>query len=264
MERKELDNLQWLQQNPRLYVTGTAIITFLVTLVFCLFFTNPWQPQQESIAFFHDSDSDVAADQQMPDTQQADDTSQTEQPTPSAGEKQPAAAPLPAKSIVPDSGDTATEHQPEQSTAKQSEVNHSEQIAQAEQDAPSSAAQPNPVTEQPLQPVTQNPTQLNGFTAPCQGQLLYAYGVGYDPIYEDYRFHDGLCYRADGEVVTAATAGTVQSIVLEQQPQIIVQFGAHTIHYSGLQTCEVQTGDTLTAGQPLGTAGAYFYITAYR
>lgn len=262
MGRKDLDYLQWLQQKNRAYLTVLAVLTFLVSLSFCLFASNPWQPQKESISFLagHDSNETIA-EQQTAEEQSAeakDDDSSSE-----AEQKQQAAAPLPIKDTVVKADDApavGAAEQPEQQEDAASELLE-EQETQQEQ-APNQNFSEQ--AEQSLQFVSLDPTQINGFAAPYSGTLLYAYGVGYDPIYEDYRFHDGLCYQADGESVTAATAGTVQTVALEQQEQLIVQYGDYTIHYSGLQTCDVQVGDTITAGQPIGTAGKYLYVKAYR
>lgn len=240
MERKDLDYLQWLQQNARVYLTGMAILTFLIALSFCLFFSNPWQPQKDGIGLFALKDSDEAvADQQIPD----DKKKQTEE------NKQT---------------DTAAE------------VPESGQIANQENMVlPNTIGVTQPVEQNVVNMVetTENITQeqktfavdireLEGFCTPNSGSLLYGYGTGYDPIYEDYRFHDHLCYQANGGQVTAATDGIVQQVALEQAEQLTVQYGSCMIIYSGLQSCSVTAGETILAGQILGTAEEYVYVKA--
>ena len=63
MGRKDLDldYLQWLQRNARVYLTGLAILSFLIALSFWMFSSNPWQPQNENgIAFLADRETNEA------------------------------------------------------------------------------------------------------------------------------------------------------------------------------------------------------------
>lgn len=261
MGRKDLDYLQWLQQNSRIHLIGMTILTFLVVLSICLFYTNPWQPQQDSISFFAEHDSDeTAAEQDASEDQQAEAEPQDDTALSDSEQKQQAAAPLPAKDTTANVDDTSKDAIANQQT-EQEDAALKSQHEQEMQQVPATEQSAAEQTEQA--PTVQNPMQVNGFTAPCRGTLLYSYGVGYDPVYEDYRFHDSLCYQADGETVVAATAGTVQTVALEQQAQLIVQCGNNSICYNGLQSYDVQVGDTLTAGQPIGTAGMYLYVKAY-
>ena len=71
MGRKDLDldYLQWLQRNAHVYLTGLAILSFLIALSFWMFSSNPWQPQNENgIAFLADRETNEAvAEQDVPE-----------------------------------------------------------------------------------------------------------------------------------------------------------------------------------------------------
>lgn len=254
MERKDLDYLQWLQQNARVYLTGMAILTFLIALSFCLFFSNPWQPhQQQGVAFWlGDKSDETVAEQKVPEEKKDD----------AQNSSKDAVTPLSNQQSVVQADKTGNE---KQNTVTQQ--TKQDQGAEVDQQIDHEKIQQDLVQSQERVPAvleitTTDPLQLEGFTAPCKGELVYAYGVGYDPQLEDYRFHDAVCYRANGEQVTAVTDGIVQQAALEQTDQLVVQYDHFMIIYKGLQTCCVAAGETITAGQILGTSGEYAYVKA--
>ena len=60
------------------------------------------------------------------------------------------------------------------------------------------------------QPSEQTANETPGFVPPLNGSIGRAYGYGYDPTYNDYRFHHGVDLTAEpGTPVYAAAAGEV-------------------------------------------------------
>lgn len=231
MNRKyDLDYLQWLQKNARTYIIGLSILTFFVVVSICMYF-EPWQPQS-SVTFWNTTDSDQAvAEQQIPkdnrtEMQQQDNTA------------------------IKNETDITRQNMSEADTARVDE-SAAQQPADSTGDT---AIEPQTVDLLTLQ------NTLPGFTVPCSGKLVYRYGPGYDAIYDDYRFHDALCYQADGAEALAAADGVVQSIDINSEWQVTLRCGAYQLCYKGLQTCVVHEGDTIIGGQTIGTAGERLYV----
>ena len=109
-----------------------------------------------------------------------------------------------------------------------------------------------------------NPLCLLGYQAPSNGQLVYSYGLGYDQVYEDYRYHEEICYDKGDGTVYACIAGIVQTIQLDQQWQVGIHTGEGLIRYSGLQECHRNVGDSVAAGDLIGFTGDKLYIQALR
>ena len=107
-----------------------------------------------------------------------------------------------------------------------------------------------------------NPLHLPGYQAPCSGMLQYNYGLGYDPVYEDYRFHRELCYAAGDGSVLACADGRIVQVQMEQYWQLAIEAQGGTVWYRGLHTCHLTEGDTVQAGEQLGTAEDKLYIRA--
>ena len=234
MGRKDfdLDYLQRLQRNARVYLTGLAILSFLIALSFWMFSSNPWQPQKENgIAFLADRETDEAvAEQDVPE--QNKETKQ---------------------SNVKNQSQKLTAVQEEMVTEKDTAT---DTVTQTEGIEPIEKIEPTVITV--------DPTQWAGFTAPCNGQLLYGYGFGYDAVHEDYRFHDRLCYSSDDGLAIAAQSGIVQKVALEQQNQLEIRYDGYTLIYSGFQSCDISAGQSVVSGQPLGTVEKYLYIQAIK
>lgn len=256
MDRKhDLDYLQWLQQNARVYLTAMTILTFFVVFTFCVCFYQPWQPQQ-SVAFWRQDDSDQAvAEQQVPEQsaakqQQTDGQQAAPQNRDAQAELQTAQA-VEAQQPKP----AAQSNQPKAEAESRPEQTQQDRQQTAESTA-EQTARPQHVDPLSLE------SKLAAFAAPCSGTLLYNYGVGYDARYGDYRFHDAVCYQADGDAVLAMSDGVVQQLDMNQLWQLTVQCGSYTLRYQGLQNCTVAVGDAVTAGQAIGTAGDLLYVQA--
>ena len=78
MDRKhDLNYLQWLQQNARLYLIGLTVLTIFVILAISLF-QQPWQQKPLAAWWSSNDDSDqVIAEQQEPTTQEKTDDTAT-------------------------------------------------------------------------------------------------------------------------------------------------------------------------------------------
>ena len=107
-----------------------------------------------------------------------------------------------------------------------------------------------------------NPLHLSGYQAPSNGQLVYPYGLGYNQVYEDYRYHKELCYEKGDGTVHACLAGVVHMVQLNQQWQLEIQSAEGLIRYSGLQVCYKNVGDFVAAGDLIGFAEDKLYIQA--
>lgn len=252
VDRKhDLDYLQWLQQNARVYLTGITILTFFIAFTFCVCFLPPWQPQQ-SIAFWNKDDSNQAvAEQQAPEKktegsqQEAEQQINAVQPTVNQQEQQPEE---PVQTNLPTDLPTEPAETP---TVQENAMQNGEKSTELNEQAQT----------QTVDPLTLE-AKFAAFTEPCQGTLRYGYGVGYDSRYGDYRFHDALCYQADGGAVLSVANGTVQQLQMDGQWQLVLLCGAYELRYRGLQACHVAVGDTVTAGQAIGTAGELLYVQA--
>ena len=118
--------------------------------------------------------------------------------------------------------------------------------------------------EQPQKAAVQywNPLYLSGYQAPCSGMLIYNYGLGYDPIYEDYRYHRELCYEKGDGAVYACIDGKVHTINPDWYWQLAIESNESIVWYSGLQNCYKTIGALVTAGELIGTTEGKVYIQA--
>lgn len=244
VDRKyDLHYLQWLQQNARVYLTGMTILTFFIAFTFCVCFFQPGQPQQ-SIAFWNKDDSNQAVAEQQAPEKETEAKQQETEPQTNATQQQEQQSDLLVQ--------TNLQNEPMQETPTP------ENTAQSADKAAEADEQAQPQTMDPLL----LEAQFAAFAEPCQGTLLYGYGIGYDSCYGDYRFHDALCYQADGGAVLAAVNGVVRQLQMDGPWQLVLQCGAYELRYRGLTDCNVAVGDAVTAGQAIGTAGELLYVQA--
>ena len=98
---------------------------------------------------------------------------------------------------------------------------------------------------------------------PIQGEVLTAFSVDqllYNETLDDWRTHDGVdIAAAEGDAVLAACAGTVSSITDDplMGTTVVLEHGnGYQTTYANLQqTPPVAQGDSVTAGQIIGTVG---------
>lgn len=113
-------------------------------------------------------------------------------------------------------------------------------------------------------PEYRNPLHLPGYQAPVNGMLQYNYGLGYDAVYNDYRFHKEICYDMGNGDVLACVDGVIGDIQMNQHWQLALQIENGIVWYRGLQSCDVAAGDAVTVGQKIGTADSNVYIQAMK
>ena len=98
---------------------------------------------------------------------------------------------------------------------------------------------------------------------PVSGTVIQNYAMDrltYHPTTRDWRVHSGVDLAAPlGEAVKAARGGTVTAVYEDAYygMTVVVQHqDGYTSHYAGLaEELAVSAGDTVTAGQTLGTIG---------
>ena len=254
-----LDYLQWLQKNARLYLTGMVVLTCLIAFTICLYL-DPWQPQ-DSVAFWEKSESDqVVAEQQIP-ADQTESNADVSQPTIKQGQQtEPQTGTVNKPTALSSQTEAAPGSQP-QGALIAAQAAEPKVQSKAEADA-----KEEPKTESKTEPKTvdvlQLQNKLSGFHVPCSANLVYGYGIGYDPYYEDYRFHDAVCYQANSATIFAVADGVVQHAEENSDWQLILRCDGYQICYQGLQTCTVSTGQQITGGQPVGKAGDILLVKA--
>ena len=99
--------------------------------------------------------------------------------------------------------------------------------------------------------------------SPLEGDVVAAFSMDqllYNPTLEDWRTHDGVdIAAAEGSSVLAASAGTVVAVdddVLMGTTVVIEHSGGYHTLYANLQSPPVvKAGDTVSAGQLIGTVG---------
>ena len=260
-QRQNMPYLLQLQQQSRLYLTSTMVLTFFIAVCFCLY-QSPWQPQRQGAMLWQRDGSDAAVAQQQVPEQQEQPPSAAESKTAdgAAGQTEPASEEAERGASRDNTAQTAeAQAVPERTEPSATETEQTE-VAAPER----SATETERSTQQTPEAQTVDLLQLQAvfadFTAPCSGAMRYGYGVGYDPICADYRFHDAVCYQAHGSDALAVTAGVVQQADMQGDWQMVLRCGDHQLRYRGLQSCAVAAGDAVTAGQIVGTAGEALYV----
>ena len=119
-------------------------------------------------------------------------------------------------------------------------------------------------TQQTVEEDTSQPTEKpQKRVKPVDGQTLVGYALDmlcYNETTRDWRTHDGVDFAAQaGADVLAAADGTVYSVYEDDRMGVTVVLthqGGYTTTYSALaEQVAVQAGDTVTAGQTIGTVG---------
>ena len=135
-----------------------------------------------------------------------------------------------------------------------------------QQDTPVVATQPGTQPTVPTQDTTPTtPVQKKPMAVcqPVEGQIVAVYAMdalGYNPTTRDWRVHNGIdiaaqegakvCAAADGEVYTVYEDDTMGMTV------VIRHEGGYVTRYASLaQEVSVKAGDTVKAGQQIGTVG---------
>ncbi len=122
------------------------------------------------------------------------------------------------------------------------------------------------ITSMPEVPVDDTPVTPQApriIVSPLEGDVLTAFSVDrlvYNPTLEDWRIHDGLDISAEeGTSVLAASSGTVLSVeddALMGTTVILEHDGGYQTTYASLQeNPAVEVGDSVSAGQIIGTVG---------
>lgn len=232
----DLDYLQWMQRNSIRYTVGICILAILLSAAVVWRQNDFITDEAERYSY---SPADYAVQPQVLTQPPVNTASQIEI------EKGIAAA--------DDEGSNLQ-------FVEQTEQNQEEENEQNEQESEGSAIKESAAPEY----VYFDPMNLSGYQAPCSGRILHHYGVGYDPIYEDYRFHSALCYDVDSGEVHACVDGIVTQIQMNQQWQIVLQSAEGLVQYAGLQGCTAIVGDTVKAGETIGTVDGLLYIQAVK
>ena len=134
-----------------------------------------------------------------------------------------------------------------------------------EQDVQAAATQPQQDAAQPTQP-SQTPQKVEKpgkRVSPVSGQTISEYAVdclSYNQTTRDWRTHDGVDIAAEaGTTVVAAADGEVYSVYEDETmgtTVVVIHTGGYTTRYASLaQDVAVKPGDTVQAGQTIGTVG---------
>ena len=133
-----------------------------------------------------------------------------------------------------------------------------------QKDLPVIATQPDEVTSVTTQPTVPPTTQKRMQTvSPVEGQIIAVYAMdelGYNPTTRDWRVHNGVDIAAEeGSPVLAAAEGEVYTVYEDEtmgMTVVIRHDGGFVTRYSSLaQEVMVKAGDSVSAGQQIGTVG---------
>ncbi len=132
------------------------------------------------------------------------------------------------------------------------------------EDVPAIATRP--ALDQETQPATQPPKVDKALktVAPVTGETVSDYAMealSYNETTRDWRVHNGIdIAAAEGTEVVAAADGEVYTVYnddLMGTTVVIKHLNGYTTKYASLcETLSVQVGDSVTAGQVIGTVGA--------
>ena len=120
-----------------------------------------------------------------------------------------------------------------------------------------------PNTEPSAPTTIPEPSKPGKITRPVSGETIVEYAMDalcYNPTTRDWRVHNGIDIAADaGSTVCAAADGTVYTVYEDEtmgMTVVIRHDGGYVTRYSslGADVC-VSAGETVTAGQAIGTVG---------
>lgn len=231
----DLDYLQWMQRNVKHYTIGIALLTLLLSV--SIFSTQ----HQEKLHLYQNVANQPAFQETTQPVEQATDETAHDQ-----------------HSAAKESESDATLTQI--NTAEQSQ--HIVESEQEEQLDDTALSEEPLAAEKAKRVEYQNPMEFSDYLPPTNGQLEQEYGLYYNAIYKDYRFHTTLCYTAGDGCVVSCSSGTVTQIQLADTWQVALQTHEGTIWYNGLDSCTVSLGTQLIAGTQLGTATGIVSIQA--
>ena len=138
--------------------------------------------------------------------------------------------------------------------------------------SPAKSTKPNrsvtpslPETEAPTEPAAQTPAARPspGRFRPVEGVVVQSYSMdklSFNPTTRDWRTHAGMDLSApEGSVVVSAADGTVLSVFDDDMlgKTVTIQHdGGYVTHYANLaEETQVSAGDSVSAGQAIGTVG---------
>lgn len=163
-----------------------------------------------------------------------------------------------AYSYNPMEATVSTTKEPDIASVEQQSIDWNEAV---EEVLPEKVVEENTIKKEPTY---LNPLHLPGYQAPSSGMLQYNYGLGYDPVYEDYRFHNEICYAAGDGTVFACVSGAVTAMQMDQHWQLAIETQRGTVWYAGLESCNVAVHESVIAGQTIGSADNRIYIQAVK
>lgn len=158
--------------------------------------------------------------------------------------KPPAAKTAPVSEALPPAEATAHKVQP-------ADTAHTEQ--------PQLTA-PEPVA-QPVQPAAETAAAAAGNAAVqqlWQGTVTHKFGWQLHPLYQDWRYHNGIDISGgEGQLVPALLGGQVVDVYTDKQYglTVAVKSGQYTLYYSSLASTSVQKGAAVKSGKVLGSMG---------
>lgn len=98
------------------------------------------------------------------------------------------------------------------------------------------------------------------FSKPMEGKLAVPYGLAYSPVYQDYRFHDGIdIVSTQDDRVKAVLDGTVADISKDDAEGLVIIIDhqkAYRSVYGHIRNPEVTVGQKVKKGQNIGKVEA--------
>lgn len=163
---------------------------------------------------------------------------------------------VPSVTNNPDSALLATKIPPEAAPDDGLAQPISESIPAADQTL--SPPETTPVVEEPERTYL-DPTLMPGLASPGTAPITRVFGMSYDPIYQDYRYHNGVDYTGDTDcTIYAADDGMIQEITPEAGGlfTLTITNTDYTITYQHLSQATCQPNAQIGKNEPIGTIAA--------
>ncbi|SMC38388.1 M23 family metallopeptidase [Sporomusa malonica] len=90
------------------------------------------------------------------------------------------------------------------------------------------------------------------------GTITHGFGWQLHPLYQDWRYHNGLDISGgEGQVVPALLSGEVVDVMTDTQYglTVAVKSGRYTLYYGSLASVAVQKNTMINTGKPIGSMG---------